>query len=321
MLITLHSGTVGLTGLRKLRETLKLSARALLHRQAASGWLELLNAHPLFLDLVAEHPRLVYKIFRPYFSNTMDCQGRLNVLSQHYRFILRQGLGPLTARASREPVELGSVMGKSGLLYHVQLRAVEPMEREGELVLQLLQGDEVVYNCAFTFQNDGGAMVLGVGCMQGPRGAHGLQLIKDATRDLHGLRPKNMMIKLLSQIGHALGCSELRLVGNANRTVCRSVRQGKVHADYNALWQELDASPRADGDYRLPCEQLAPLDLEAIASKKRSEARKRHDALRELADAVSASLRPSGPALALASSTPADLPAANEPEHKTYALA
>ena len=101
MLITLQSGTVGLKGLRRVRETIKLSARAMLHRQAVDGWLQLLNSSPLFTDLVADHPRMIYKIFRPYFSNTMDHAARLNLLSEHYRFILRQGLGPLTAANTR----------------------------------------------------------------------------------------------------------------------------------------------------------------------------------------------------------------------------
>lgn len=330
MLITLQSGTVGLKGLRRVRETIKLSARAMLHRQAVDGWLQLLNSSPLFSDLVADHPRMIYKIFRPYFSNTMDHAARLNLLSEHYRFILRQGLGALTALASKDPVVLARVTGKGGLPYHIQLSAVEPMEREGELVLQLVasqhqdQEQILVYSCAFSFHQGERGMVLGVGCMQGPRGDHGLQVIKDATRELHGLRPKNMMVKLLGQIGDALGCSELRLVGNANRTVCRSVRQGKVHADYDALWQELDATVRADGDYRLPCEPLAEPDLAEIASKKRSEARKRHETLATLADAMTASLRAARQPLAgsvVEAPVAGAQPAANDHAHDSYALA
>ncbi|MET0322237.1 MAG: VirK/YbjX family protein [Duganella sp.] len=322
MLITLHSATAGLTGLRRLRDDVKLAARALLHRQAANRWLQLLNSSPLFADLVADHPRMVYKIFRPYFSNALGYAERVALLTEHYRFILRQGLGPLTALASKDKVVLARATGKGGLPYHIQLCAVEPMEREGELVLQLVQGagpDElIVYHCAFSFHQGERGMVLGIGCMQGPRGEHGLQVIKDATRELHGLRPKSMMVKLLGQIGHALGCVELRLVGNANRTVCRSVRQGKVHADYDALWLELDATPRADGDYRLPCEPLAEPDLAAIASKKRSEARKRHDTLAGLADAIAASLQASRQPLV---GSMGDKSAAPASERRDYALA
>ena len=289
-LITIRSGTAGFQGLKQVRETFKLSLRALLHRQATYGWLQLLNSHPLFMDLVKAKPRLVYKIYRPYLSNTMDCAQRVELLQQHYRFIFRQGLGPLTVRAARGGVVLGSVEGKSGVQYQIELRAIEPMEREGELVMQLKQDGELVYSCAFSFLQGVRGMQLGIGCMQGSKSEHGLQVIKDATRELHGLRPKNLMVKLLSQIGHDYGCVELRLVSNANRVVCGAARQGKVHADYDTLWQELDAGRRADGDWRLPCEALAAPDLAAIASKKRSEARKRHETLAALIVAVRAGL-------------------------------
>ena len=290
-LITIRSGAADFQGLKHLRETLKLSLRAALHRQTTYGWLQLLNSHPLFAELVKARPRLVYKIYRPYLSNTMGCAQRVELLRQHYRFVFRHGLGPLTVRAARGPVVLGGVTGKSGQPYQIRLRAIEPMEREGELVLQLMQDAKLVYSCAFSFFQGERGTVLGIGCMQGPRGEQGLQLIKDATRELHGLRPKNMMVKLLGQIGHDYGVAELRLVGNANRAVCGATRQGKVHADYDTLWQEMEARPRADGDYQLACEAINPPDLAAIASKKRSEARKRHDTLTALADTIRGGLQ------------------------------
>jgi uncharacterized protein VirK/YbjX len=288
--ITVRSGAAGFTGLKQLRETIKLSVRAAVHRRATYGWLELLNSHPLFADMVKARPRLLYKIYRPYLSNTMPIGDRLELLRAHYRHIFRHGLGPLTVQAARGAVTLARVEGKSGLPYQLQLRAIEPMEREGELVLQLLQEGELVYSCAFSFVQSEHGMTLGVGCMQGPRGEHGLQLIKDATRELHGLRPKNLMLKLLSQFAHDHGCASLRLVSNANRVVCSATRQGKVHADYDTLWQELGAAPRADGDYQLASEAICAPDLALIASKKRSEARKRHETLCELAQAMAVSL-------------------------------
>jgi uncharacterized protein VirK/YbjX len=289
-LITIRSGAAGFAGLKRVRETLKLALRARLHRSATHSWLQLLNSHPLFLELAKASPRLIYKIYRPYLSNTMGCAQRVELLRAHYRHVFSLGLGPLTVRAARDAVQLGVIEGKSGLPYQVRLRAIEPMEREGELVLQLVQGDELVYGCAFSFFHGERGMVLGIGCMQGPRGERGLQLIKDATRELHGLRPKNLMVKLLSRIAHDHGCDALRLVGNANRAVCGATRQGKVHADYDALWQEMDAQPRADGDYQLPCGPITAPDLEAIASKKRSEARKRHETLSALSDTIAAAL-------------------------------
>lgn len=292
MSITLSSALTGTdAGWSHVRESVKLALRARLNRSATRGWLQLLNSHPLFEELVRSHPRMLYKIYRPYLSGTLACAQRLALIEQHYRFVFSQGLGALVVRAARAPALLGAVDGKSGLPYQIVLRAVAPFEREGELVMQLMQDRDLVCTVAFSFFQQDGAMALGIGCVQGPQGEDGLQRIRDATRELHGLRPKNLLLRLLSQLGHELGCRQMRLVGNANRAVRTATRKGKVYADYDTLWQELDARPRADGDYDWQCEALAAPVMAEIASKKRSEARKRHETLVALIASVRAGLR------------------------------
>jgi len=321
-LITLRSGLAGTSGgLSHFRESIKMAWRSSRNRRATFGWLELLNSHPLFAELVKARPRLLYKIYRPYLSTTFSCRQRLAVLEDHYRFVFRHGLGPLVLQAARDRVTLGEIAGKSGLPYRLELCAIEPLEREGELVLRLVQGlnEKLVYSAAFSFFQDEQGMSLGIGCMQGPQGEQGLQLIKEATRELHGLRPKNLMVRLLSQLGREYGCRQLRLVGNANRALTGSaVRKGKVHADYDALWLELGARLRPDGDFQLPCEALTPPDLAAVPSKKRSEMRKRCETLEALAAAMHAGLRtPRFEAVALPQAPQPHyiaLPAANDEE-------
>ncbi len=195
------------------------------------------------------------------------------------------------AQAAYAPVRLGTVPGKSGAPYHLQLCSLQPMDREGEMVLQLAHGDDVIYSVAFTFfgcrTRASKSVGVGIGCLQGPRGAEGLRRVRDATRDLHGMRPKVLMVRLVRQLGYEHGCRSMILVGNANRTVHHSAKKGRLFADYNALWRELGAQERRDGDFDLPCENLPLPAMEGIPSKKRSEARKRH----ELTLAMISSLR------------------------------
>lgn len=290
-IITLRSGLAGTSGgLSRMRESVKLALRAFLNRQATYGWLQLLNSHPLFHELIKTSPRMIYKIYRPYLSNTLNCDQRLALLEDHYRFVFRHGLAPLVLRAARGAVVLGELEGKTGGRYQIRLCAINALEREGELVLQLTQDEALVYSVAFAFFQGERGMAVGIGCMQGPQGDDGLQRIKDATRELHGLRPKNLMLRLVRQLGHDYGCGELRLVGNGNRAMRGAARKGKVHADYDGLWEEMDAQRRPDGDYQLACETLAPPVMAEIASKKRSEARKRHETLVALIEAVRAGL-------------------------------
>lgn len=272
------------------RERIKLQARALLHRQLTHQWLRLLNAHPVFSDLVRDTPKLLYKIYRPYISNALCANARLRVIASHYGFVFSRGLGSMIVAAGRAGVPLGSVEGKSGGRYELQLRAVGIMEREGELVLQLCESGVPVFSLAFTFAEEDGMPIICIGCIQGPNGSDGLDAVRTATRELHGARPKQLLVTLVRQLGLAFGCRKLRLVGNANRVVHGAIRRGKVMADYDQMWNELGAEQRSDGDYAITCEPVQEPDMEQIQSKKRSEARKRHAVVVELADVLVASL-------------------------------
>ncbi|MDN2708459.1 VirK/YbjX family protein [Janthinobacterium sp. SUN118] len=275
--ITLHAGLSNMPpGISRVREMLKLQLRARLQQRQTRIWLQLLNSHPVFGELLQTYPRLMHKVYRHYLSKNLSCRQRVALLVDHYHFILQQGWGKLMAQAARAPVRLGTVQGKSGAPYHLQLCALQPMDREGEMVLQLAHGDDVIYSVAFTFFGSRASMAVGIGCLQGPRGAEGLHRVREATRDLHGMRPKALMVRLVRQLGHEHGCRNMILVGNNNRAVHHSAKKGRLFADYNALWQELGAQARGDGDFELPCENLPMPVMEDLPSKKRSEARKRH---------------------------------------------
>ncbi len=285
-LVKLATGANNYAGVSRWRELVKLHVRAILSPRATIAWLAAINSRPMLQALALARPRLIGKIYRPYLTNTLSFSERLGVLQSHYDFVARRGLSALALNAGHHPVELASIVTKSATAYRIALRAVEPMEREGELAIQLMRGETLVFTAAFSFFRSGGGMEIGVGCMQGPKGDAGLGLIKEATRDMHGLRPKNLMVRLLSALGHALGCHALRLVGNGNRAVNRARREGKVHADYDTLWRECGALPRADGDYHLDCEMPGPPDLLRVPSNKRSSARKRYETVDLLVNSV-----------------------------------
>ena len=307
--ITLRSCLAGIPGrVPYVREAIKLTLRSWLHRGSTRNWLRHLNSHPAFGELVAACPRLILKIYRPYLSNTMTCKQRLGLLMAHYRFVFNNGLGPIVTQAARGAVVLARFSGKSGTEYQIQLRAIDIFEREGDLILQLTGGGQLIYSVVFSFFQGEQAPVVGIGCMQGPRGEGGLELIREATRDLHGLRPKNLMVRLVRQLGHDFGCKELHLVGNRNRTVRSATRQGKVHADYDSVWQEMGARTRANGDFEIACENLPVPVMDDIPSKKRSEVRKRHAMLEALLQSVHACLM-----AARGDSSPAAVPALTAP--------
>lgn len=276
------------------RELIKLKLRALAHREHTARWLKLLNSHPAFSDYVRNYPRFLYKIYRPYLTHTLSMDARLAVLASHYQFVFEHGLGAIIGQASHKAVPLAQVDGKRGTPYTVSLRAIGPLEREGELVLQLSGEGVLLYSVAFTFAWRGEGHTVSIGCIQGGKDEGTLDAIRAATRELHGMRPKQLLITLVRQLGYTYGCRQMLLVSNANRVVRGAMRQGRVLADYDQLWSEMGAERCADGDFALPCTALAEPDMESIPSRKRSEARKRHEMMARVAAAVSARLAERG---------------------------
>ena len=274
-----------------LRELAKIRLRALLHPRLTPHWLHLLNSHPAFSDYVRTCPRFLYKVYRPYISHALAPDERLAAIRSHYLFMFRRGLGQTMARASLGPVVLAEAAGRSGLPYQVQLRTVDRFDREGECVLQLTLDDRAIYTVAFTVAPRDGRPALSIGCVQGGKTEDAREAIRIATRELHGIRPKQLLVSLVRQLGHEYGCERMLMVSNHNRVIYKAIRNGRVLADYDALWEELGARRRADGDYEMDCAPLAPPDLEQIASKKRSEARKRHELVARLADEVCLRMR------------------------------
>ena len=289
--ISIRSGVAGsLPALPYWRELIKLKARSLVYPGHTRRWLQLLNSHPSFSEYVQAYPRMLYKIYRPYLTTALSMEARLAVLASHYQFVFARGLDELVGQASRRPVTLARYEGKGTATYEVALRAIGPLEREGELVLQLWRDDKLLYSVAFTFAWRGEAYALNIGCIQGARCATTRDAIRTATRELHGMRPKQLLIALTRQLGWQVGCRDLRMVSNANRVVRSALRKGRVLADYDAVWTELGAARQADGDFLLPCAPLAAPDLESIPSRKRSEARKRHEMMAAMAAALNARL-------------------------------
>jgi uncharacterized protein VirK/YbjX len=198
------------------------------------------------------------------------------------------------ARASLGPVVLAATEGKSGLPYEIQLRTVNMFDREGELVLQLAQDGKVIYTVAFTVAPRAGRPAISIGCVQGGKLDDARESIRLATRDLHGMRPKQLMVSLVRQLGFEYGCERLHLVSNRNRVIYKAIKHGRVLADYDLLWEELGAVKNSSGDYELDCAPMTAPDLESIPSKKRSEARKRYEMLCGLTEGVCVGLRARG---------------------------
>ncbi|WP_215404325.1 DUF535 family protein [Janthinobacterium sp. JC611] len=269
--------------LRQHGHRIKAVLGALVFPVQRARWQAYIAATPGLAALAQVHPSLRYKIYRPYASRRLGCAARVDLLCGHYRFLWQAGARPLVEYAARRALVLAAIEGRDGATYRLQLTAIHDSHREGELCLRLTRDGVPLYLASFLFRPQAGGSVVQLGALQGLRSSAGAQAVKEATRALHGCRPKNLMVAALRDLGDFFGCVHLDLVSNANRIALNWRRRRHISCDYDLAWRELHALPTGDGDFRLPCGPCRMPDLELVPSKKRADARRRGAMLVQLA--------------------------------------
>jgi uncharacterized protein VirK/YbjX len=204
-------------------------------------------------DIVVSPASFLGKIHLPYLSLALNCAGRARLLIRHYDGLLNTGFGSLVRQALQKPLTLCIFNGKSGTPYELQLSALDTGRQDGELLLRLVSEGICVYSIACILTTSQGKPALMVGGLTGMLSQGRSRGIKQITRDLHGCRPKDLMVALARDLGRCFGCATTLLIGSGNRIPPAEKYFCKKSADYDLTWRELHATVRADGDYELPC--------------------------------------------------------------------
>jgi uncharacterized protein VirK/YbjX len=240
-----------------------------LHPVQTRKWLRYLNRSPVLQEIARAAPQLRGRLHRPYLSPRLDCAARVDVLMGHYDILLNSPLADWARKAARQPLMLGEVIGRTGTVYQVTLAVGDASRRDGELVLRLVSRGTCIYTAAFLFEAAEGARHARLGGLQGMLSTDRSMGIKQVTRDLYGCRPKELMVAVVREIGRLADCTTLILTGNANKLPPCEQRVCRKSSDYDAIWKELAATPRADGDYELPCRiDAAARGLDTTASRR-----------------------------------------------------
>jgi uncharacterized protein VirK/YbjX len=256
-------------------EAAKYWLRACLQRGAHARWMGFLRDEPGMGELVALRPQLLWKLQRGYLQAHLPLSLKLDWLMQHHRWALRtlpaEGLRAAHTDAGWRLAELPS---PTGTLQWV-LRTCERYAKEGEWVLGLRFEGRQVAALAFTVHLDAQhRRCAHVGCLQGAERAGERDLVREATKAMHGLRPKQAVTIGLYAVAAALQVPRLQAVGNASHVYQGHWRRReRIAADYDGFWLELGGLPQPDG-WQLPT-LLARKACEEVASKHRAAVRRR----------------------------------------------
>lgn len=248
--IDLQSGISFTNRYSAYARSLKDFVRRLRYAEVTHRWLGYWNSSHSHAQLACATPFLMQKIYRKYQSTVMSSADRLSLLVSHYDFIFSHGLAPLVLKAAVAPVNLGRFYGK--VPFDIRILSIRGLGREGELTLGIFQGQTLVFSIAFTCYKDTNISYIRVGALQGPSGEQGKEIIKKATKNMFGQRPKWLLIELVRAIAAECGFTSLILTSNQNR-----IWGKKIHADYDGFWVELGAFCRPDGDFQLNISSLS----------------------------------------------------------------
>lgn len=237
-------------------------------------FLTFLGSHKLLRACVSCDPRLQERHLHRFINRHWHRATRLRSLHCHYRYLLER-LPPEVFEAVyvNGRATLGELMLKDGSTLQLHLRPPIYMGCEGELCIELSEANgPSLYRLVLTVIDDE-EPTMAIGCIQGPDGEHARDRVRELTRLMYGMRPKQLMLVLAYAFAGQYGIRRILAIGNA----AHPLRERHLfHANYDAFWQEQGGVPRADDWFELPATLHHRTEAE-VASRHRAEFRRRAD--------------------------------------------
>ncbi len=274
--------------LKAVAERLLFILRSIRCYPQANHWYEWLNKGSL-APVSQTNPILYKKIVRPYINPSWTVAQKLLVLKTHYTFLADH----LSASAFLQSC---TPTGHALLnLVHedeqLQVRWVSDprYSKEGELSLVLTSAKYRCYVSSLTFvilkRSTGPGYLMLIGATQGlPPDAH-KDIIKEISKQLHGLRPKALLLFIAQEVANIWQLKELKATSNKLHIsrhrdyALNSTRRPNL--SYDSFWEESGGKIDPVGYYDLPLQLVRRSDAE-IKSNKRSLYHRRYQLLARL---------------------------------------
>jgi len=265
------------------------------NRQTNLIWFGLLR-HDGFLRRLAEHDHRIYrKLYRPYLSSSWSKARTLDAVQSHYAFF-QQALPPATLEQIYLTDAFCLAEWSANRTYRLRLTHDTRFYQEGEITLSLLCPElgegELALLSATIAPTEEGVLAMYIGGLQGADRALGAPAIKDAGRDLHGLRPKSMIVIAAQLLANQLGCRRILATTAACHAYSTDSRRTgdrqKMFFDYDSFWEECGGVHEGEAFLALPL-TTARRPREDMKPQKRPMYARRYAMLDEIAAAVAQS--------------------------------
>ncbi|MHC8400569.1 DUF535 family protein [Pseudomonas sp. MDT1-17] len=221
----------------------------------------------------------------PYISRSWSSQNKLSVLASHYE-VVAKSCPELLLLGRNDRLMLSDLSAFAAGCSLVLDRPVWFM-REGELVLNLFQGDLRIASIAFTLCRTDTELCIFIGAVQGihkgVESDRSLSIYRDLTKDFEGLRPRSFLIEVIKYIAVNIGVGKIYAVGDGYRhhrhPYFGAEKAKELAANYDLIWLEHGATASEREDFfeipMVPSKKA----LDSIPSKKRAMYRRRYELL------------------------------------------
>lgn len=264
--------------LKQLREKVRYYGYTFLYRSQCRQLVDFLNQQPQWQTLF----KLDYYRFNPllktYCDKRFSATQRLNAITENLDS-MEEKLGvDFCRQLLKEETKVLSQL-TDDLRLSLSINRIDPFEGYFSIHLRN-QANERIYDASFTFLSPNKLLIASI---QGPSTEQAQDLVKQATKALHGMRPMFMLVNVFKMLAEKWQCELVGIPHKAQGKYRLSARS-KILFDYNEFWQENQGEYR-DHYWHLPL-TIERKALEDIASKKRSMYRKRYEMLDQLAQDI-----------------------------------
>ncbi|EBE9928058.1 DUF535 domain-containing protein, partial [Salmonella enterica] len=232
-------------------------------------------------------PTLPAKIHRPYLHKGRGAGIRRKNIIEHYRFIQNLPLEYQKFLFPNRDVLLIRFTGKKGEDFYIYC-STGGFDREGELMLSLCFNEIPVARLSFSIIPTSKGYCAFIGGLQGAPKDIGPDLIRDVTKSCYGLFPKRIVFEALCSLMSCCDITDILAVSEKSHVFRQLRYRYKKHkffvAKYSDFWKSVSGRPYGNL-YQLPiCVERKSFN--ELASKKRSEYRKRYALLDQIHEEI-----------------------------------
>lgn len=146
---------------------------------------------------------------------------------------------------------------------------------------------EILYNFTFAFLPTNSLVITST---QGPNLEGSKEIMRNLTKQMHGLRPQQFVIWMMQTLVEQLKVNSLLGIAQEQHMKARGALKKRLHINYDEIWKEYGGVPNKEGYWDLPLVREQK-KIEDVASKKRAMYRRRYAMQEQIAQNLQEALK------------------------------